>query len=55
MKSVHEGDKYNCELCDHKATTTKGSLHIHVKSIHEGLKYNCGRCEHKATQNGDLC
>ena len=39
IKSIHEGQKFPCPLCEYKATE-KGSLQKHIKSVHEGLKIN---------------
>ena len=52
-KSKHQGVKFPCPQCDHKATQ-KGSLLTHIKSVHEGVKYPCKKCDFKATQKGNL-
>ena len=52
-KSSHEGVKYPCSECSHKATR-KDSLQAHVAAIHEGVKYPCTECNYKATQKGSL-
>ena len=38
MQSVHEGIKYDCNVCEYKVTR-RNSLLRHVKSEHEGFKY----------------
>ena len=38
-KSVHEGVKYACNLCDYQAKI-QTNLTVHIQSIHEGVKYN---------------
>ena len=53
QKSVHEGQKFQCPHCEHKATK-RSHLQTHIKSVHEGQKLPCPHCEHKATQKGDL-
>lgn len=53
IKSVHEGLKFQCPQCEHKATRER-NLHMHIKSVHEGLKFQCPHCDHKATQNSSL-
>ena len=53
MRSVHEGDTYDCDVCDDKATI-KGNLKQHVKSVREGVKYNCERCDYRAIQKWNL-
>ena len=40
VKSIHEGIKYDCKLCDYKAKQ-RNSLTKHVESIHEGFKFEC--------------
>ena len=52
-KSVHEGVKYDCDQCDHKATC-QAHLIQHQKSVHEGVKYNCFQCDYKANYHTDL-
>ena len=38
QRNVHEGIRYACHLCNHKATR-KGNLKIHIESQqHEGKK-----------------
>ena len=53
MKTVHEGVKFDCKLCDYKANR-KSNLSQHVKSIHEGIKYDCKLCDYKAKQRNSL-
>ena len=53
IKSVHERIKYDCTLCDYKASSTS-SLLQHVKNVHEGSKYDCTLCDYKATSKYDL-
>ena len=38
IKSVHEGQKFQCQHCEYKATL-KGNLQRHIKSVHKGLKF----------------
>ena len=38
IKSVHEGQKFQCPHCEYKATW-KGDLQKHIKSIHLGQKF----------------
>ena len=45
---VHEGQKFQCPQCEHKATK-KGHLQTHLKSVHEGQKFECTQCKYKAT------
>ena len=52
-ESVHEGGKYPCSQCNHKATT-QSSLKIHIESVHEGVKYPCSQCFYKAIQQHHL-
>ena len=53
MQSVHEGKKFQCPHCEHKATQ-KGSLQRHIKSVHEGQRSPCMHCQYKATDKWDL-
>ena len=53
IKSVDEGQKFQCPHCEYKATW-KRSVQIHIKSVHEGQKFPCPQCEYKATQKGHL-
>ena len=52
-RALHEGIKYTCGQCQHKATR-KESLAQHRRAIHEGIRYPCGQCQHQATSKGDL-
>ena len=52
-RSVHEGIKYPCNLCDYQATT-QGSLQTHIKSVHEGIKYACNQCDYQAKRQDNL-
>ena len=49
VQSVHEGIKYDCNVCEYKVTR-RNSLLRHVKSEHEGFKYYCKICEYNGTQ-----
>ena len=49
VKSVHEGQKFQCPHCAHKSTL-KSNLLQHIKSIHEGQKFPCSQCEYKSTK-----
>ena len=53
VKSVHEGQKFQCPHCEHNANQ-KSSIQRHIKSVHEGQKFQCPECEHKATKKGNL-
>merc|ERR1711884_758069 len=53
IKSVHEGQKFQCPQCEYKATR-KGHLQTHIKSVHEGQKFHCPQCEYKATRIDSL-
>jgi len=43
-KSVHEGFRYQCDQCDIKPFTLKGTLRKHVVSIHKGVRHPCDQC-----------
>ena len=49
IRSVHEGVKYPCDQCNHKASTST-NLHRHMKSVHDGVKYPCDQCNYKAAR-----
>ena len=53
IKSVHEGIKYPCNLCDYEANQ-QISLRSHVKSIHEGVRYECEHCDKEFSHKSDL-
>ena len=42
-KSVHQGFKYPCTVCGHKASTNSDQWHIQSK--HKGNKYQCNSCD----------
>ena len=52
-KSVHEGVKYPCNLCDYEATEQR-SLTRHKQSGHEGVKCPCNLCDYEATKQSHL-
>ena len=43
--SVHEGVKYNCDLCDYKETEQE-TVRIHKLAVHETVKINCDQYQH---------
>jgi hypothetical protein len=51
--SKHDGIKYDCYHCEHRATT-QTNLTRHRKSKHEGIIYDCNQCDYKATTNHQL-
>ena len=53
MKSIHDGVKHGCELCEYKEIW-KNDLKQQLKSIHDGHKHCCEFCEYKGTQKGNL-
>ena len=50
---MHEGVKYNCNICQHIATHI-GNLRLHVKAIHLKEKYQCKICKYQATRKSSL-
>ena len=53
IDTKHLGIKYNCEHCDHQASS-KYTLQTHVESIHLGIKYPCPFCEYQASYKNCL-
>jgi len=49
----NERVEYNCELCDHKAST-KTILKRHIESVHDGVKYRCEICDYKSSKKGTM-
>ena len=45
--------RFNCELCDYKATQKRYLLR-HIKSKHEGVRFPCDQCDYKATLKENL-
>ena len=45
MQLVHEGVKFNCNLCGY---TTSWSFHLkdHAKSVHDGFMHKCELCDY---------
>ena len=50
QQSVHEGNKYKCDQCEHIATT-KGSLEMHKGTHHI---HQCNQCDYKDETKGGL-
>ena len=44
---MHEGVKFKCPFCEHKAAH-KSNLKNHIKVIHEKITFQCPYCEHKS-------
>ena len=53
MKSVHQGVRYKCQICEHKAAT-KCALYEHIQIKHKGKKYQCQSCEKIYTRRDSL-
>ena len=53
MKSIHDGVKHGCELCEYKKSWKNG-LKQQLKSIHDEHKHCCKFCDYKGTQKGNL-
>ena len=49
IKSIHQGLKFSCHICNYEATTTKNwSLHTHIKVMHKAIteaQFKCEYCE----------
>ena len=43
---IHEGIRYACQKCDHKATSP-GNLTKHIQNKHEDAKFVCDQCVQK--------
>jgi len=53
-QAIHEGIKYACDMCEHRATT-KSNLKKHKQLKHELDKtFPCHQCEFTATSVGEL-
>ena len=52
-KAVHKDIRYECDLCDYKATQ-QFYLKQHQQSKHEDVLFNCDRCEYTATRQDSL-
>ena len=50
---IHDGVKYDCNLCDYKATQL-GNLRTHVQSKHEGIKIPCNICDQQLNSKASL-
>ena len=50
---LEEEGKYNCNQCDHQATT-QSNMTTHIKSKHEGVKYACDDCDKQFSQKQNL-
>ena len=55
MKSVHEGQQFQCSHCEYKATQ-KQNLQKHIKSVHEGQTFACtlAHCDYKTKWKNTL-
>ena len=42
-RSVHEGIRFNCSVCDYRAPT-KSSLAVHMRGAHSTTKLQCEQC-----------
>ena len=47
FKSIHQGVKYPCDLCDYQATQPS-NLKAHIQKRHEGIRYPCDQCDYQA-------
>jgi len=53
-QAIHEGIKYSCDMCEHRATT-KSNLKKHKQLKHEVDKFfSCPQCEFAASTVGEL-
>ena len=53
-KSVHQGVKYPCTICAHKASS-QGNLSKHIKAQHEHRdKYRCESCNKEEHLRGHI-
>lgn len=53
-QAIHEGIKYSCDMCDHRATT-KSNLKKHKQLKHDLDKFfPCHQCEYTASTVGEL-
>ena len=55
IKSVHEGQKFQCPQFEYKATE-KGNLQKHIKSVHEGQTFACtlAHCDYQTKWKNTL-
>ena len=53
IRTVHEGQMFQCTQCEYKATQ-KSNLQTHIKSIHDGQTFPCTQCDYKATFKSSL-
>ena len=52
--AIHnEGSKYQCNQCDHQATTSQ-LLKLHREVKHEGITYSCNICDFRALRKDHL-
>ena len=49
----HIGIKFDCHLCDYRATK-KASLKLHVQSMHLGILFPCNYCDYKNAKKARL-
>ena len=52
-KSFHQGDKYPCTICGHKASS-QYNLTKHIQSKHKGKKIMCNSCNKEYTDTSSL-
>ena len=54
MKTIHEGVRYQCNLCE-KSFTQPNNLRLHMRKAHDqGDRYQCDYCEKTFSQTATL-
>ena len=49
LKSVNEGKKIKCDICDYKCSQ-KGNMKTHISMVHEGKKpFKCHICDYSCS------